>query len=68
MGTLEFIRPVKNDIVVSSPYSLRIDPLKKRLHKKINVKIDGNTVRNPFASPLRFHSGIDYEAPEETQV
>lgn len=29
MGTLEFIRPVKNDIVVSSPYSLRIDPLKK---------------------------------------
>ncbi len=68
MGILEFIRPVENKFKISSPYSLRVDPVKKRLNKKINVKIDGDTVRNPFASPLRFHSGIDYRAPEGTDV
>lgn len=56
MGRLIFRLPLDGNPKISSPYGTRVDPIKDSLI----VKADNKKMRNPFASPLRFHSGIDY--------
>jgi murein DD-endopeptidase MepM/ murein hydrolase activator NlpD len=56
MGELRLRLPLDGNPDVSSPYGTRFHPKKDRLMVKVNDK----KMRNPFASPLKFHGGIDY--------
>lgn len=64
MGNLRFNLPLDGNPKISSPYGTRFSPIKNDL----TVKLGDKKMRNPFASPLRFHSGIDYLVAAGTPV